>query len=109
MATVGTYSLVVDGKLNPINNLTNITATYSASLTDSVIHTNFTATYSLTIPLAAQSGLGKKLTITRAGSAVSITPSGSDTISGSGSPTVITQANAPLSLYSDGVSNWFVV
>lgn len=102
------YSYVVDGKLNPINNITAVTSTYSVLLSDSVIISTFaTSVKTITLPLAADAGVGKQFSIHSAGITSSVIRSGSDTIDGATSLTVGTQVGK--TLISNGVSAYYSI
>lgn len=90
--------------------VTTVSAAYTAALDDHLILANVTGSgFTITLPPAA-TAKGLHLTLKRidnVGGAVTISPSGSDTIEGATSRSLSAQF-ASVSLISDGVATWYV-
>ena len=111
----GSFSGSFQGKLGPISNTTYrlTSGTYTASAADYRIGVKYTLTGSVSIQLPLISNVGeieykfKDEEGNAKGNNITITPSGSNLIDGSAN-TILNRNYTAISLYNDGVSNWFV-
>ena len=111
----GSFSGSLEGKLGPISNTTYrlTSGTYTASTADYRIGVKYTLTGSVSIQLPLISNVGeieykfKDEEGNAKGNNITINPSGSNLIDGS-TNIILNRNHIAISLYNDGVSNWFV-
>lgn len=100
-------AFIMDGGLNQTNNFTTVSAPYSVGALDSFVY--ITTSDDLTLPLAANAGVGKVITLISAVGSNQVSVSGSDSFAPSGTVTHLGHS-APLNtsgFYSDGISTWY--
>lgn len=95
---------------NPTYSFTTATTTYTATNTDAVIFAEpASGAFNITLPLMSGLSAGKYYIIrTNGTAAVTILPTGTDTINGVGSYT-INLLNEAIQLVSKNTGNWFII
>lgn len=107
-----TTSFIQDQHFSVTNQISNITATYSAAITDCFLVASFSvAPKSITLPLAVYAGIGKTITIISTGLSSSTVLAGTnsanvaDQINGASSASVSSGTGAQF--ISNGVNQWY--
>jgi hypothetical protein len=105
---------IVSGGLNLAYKRTTNEAFYSASVSNSIIGHSGSAYIAITLPSASVAGVGKTLIVkdefnaTRTDATMIVVSASTGDKIDHGTTYSITGDSAALTLYSDGVSNWFI-
>ncbi len=107
-----TYSFILDGGLNIVNNVTNITGftdPYYIGSSDCIIYSTDASPHDITMPLAAQAGVGKTYYLCPTfGWSYVITFQGSDSTNGLPSTNPVYTSNSSVSFTSNGADLWIM-